>query len=94
MVLVDARRETGLFLLPMSYPQVAVHVWPLRPAAAWRRAMILVIAGIVLAGASGVAEAYTRAEKQAFQRSIVDRRSKLNPRFKKKTRAKTRGVKR
>jgi hypothetical protein len=49
----------------------------------------MAVAGV---GALDTALAYTRAEKQAFQRSIVDRRWKLNPRFKKVTRTKTRYI--
>ena len=39
-----------------------------------------------------LSEAYTRADRRSFQRSIIDSRSKLNPRFKKVKRKKTKYI--
>jgi len=74
----------------MSYPHLTIGV---RRTEILIRGLIVIIAACaVLAGSVGTVWALTRAEKQSFQRSIVDRRSKLNPRYKKKTRAKTRYI--
>ena len=91
-VVIDAVPETGLFLHPMTYPQVAARSRTIRFIARLRLVVVIAAITVVCAGAFDTAWAFTRAEKQAFQRSIVDRRSKLIPRYKKKTRAKTRYI--
>ncbi|UCG52812.1 MAG: N-acetylmuramoyl-L-alanine amidase [Candidatus Latescibacterota bacterium] len=57
-----------------------------------RHIAIVATASAVLIGSFGTAWAFTRAERQAFQKSIVDRRARLNPKFTKTTRKKTRFI--
>jgi hypothetical protein len=52
----------------------------------------MAVAAAVLAGSLDSARALTVRERKAFQRSIVDRRARLNPRYKKTARAKTRYI--
>jgi N-acetylmuramoyl-L-alanine amidase len=74
----------------MIYPQLADRARGTKILV--RHLIVIFTASAVLVGALGTASAYARAEKQAFQRSIVDRRGRLNPRYKKTTRTKTRYI--
>jgi hypothetical protein len=74
----------------MSFPQLAAHART--KATLLRHVAVMAVAAAVLAGSLDSARALTVRERKAFQRSIVDRRARLNPRYKKTARAKTRYI--
>jgi hypothetical protein len=76
----------------MSFPQLAARITTTGVAVLVRHVAIAAIVIAMLVGSVGSAWAFTRAERQIFQNSIIDRRAQLNPKFKKITRTKTRFI--
>jgi N-acetyl-anhydromuramyl-L-alanine amidase AmpD len=74
----------------MSFQQLADRVRTNRIAL--RHLVVIAAASAIAVGWPDTAGAYTRAGKQAFQRSIVDKRAKLNTRYKKSERTRTRYI--
>jgi hypothetical protein len=73
----------------MSAPQLAARARKTATTTLLRHVAVVATAGACFGGLFDTAGAFTQAEKQAFQKSIVDRRAQLNPKFRKTTRAKT-----
>ncbi|MEJ2720420.1 MAG: peptidoglycan recognition family protein, partial [bacterium] len=61
-------------------------------AALWRHVAVAAAAGAVVLGSCSAIWATTLAEQRTLQRSIVDRRAQLNPKFRKIARQKTRFI--
>lgn len=79
----------------MTVPQLASRARTAGAAVHKRHLAVFAVALAalaVVAGSIAPAWAYTRAERQTLQNSIVDRRGQLNPKYKKVSRKKTRFI--